>query len=333
MSLHQKHKNKLADSYFETGSLYHIVPGNKGRLLDGRRTPGMIEEYDYESAMFTWRILDFEDKGKCWEIPAEQITQYQFERNSKNLTKNETMQIEERCKLFQEKLVIKTSNSDLFNTLELIDKEKKRIKNWFLKESQFVTLGNSCIDMEAKVGSKLLFNDLKSYMDMNGILGLEKKTSEQYLLNPNSGEWIKGLKIVMAEMGLLNFNEKKPRTKNIFKGIGSRENREKYIISRLAFIQTFFKLAGYDEVKLFRGVVSEGENFETPETLLSTSFNYEVGKAFSNMEEEDKVKFSYLIKFTYPIENLFMTFFETETFNERYREQEAVVLYRNKLYF
>lgn len=330
MSLHQKHKNKLPDSCFEKGRLYHIIPGNKGRLLDGRRTPGIIERYDDETAMFIWRITDFEDKGRFWEIPAENIGSYQFEIGSKKLSEDDTERIKKKCKEFQGKLIINGEKSELENTLKLIDREKRKTKDWFLNQSQFVRLGKSQLDMEAKTGSSLLFNDLKSYMDMCGLYDLEKKTAEQYLLNPHSGEWTKGLRIVLAEMGLLDFKEKKPRTKDIFKGIGSKDNRKRYIISRLAFIQTFFTLAGYEKVQLFRGMATENDNFETPMTLLSTSFNPRVGKAFSSLERNDKVTFSYFIKFTYPVENLFMTFFETEVFNERYAEQEAIILYRDK---
>ena len=118
-----------------------------------------------------------------------------------------------------------------------------------------------------------------SYTDICGVLDLERKTANQYLLNPYSGEWIKGLRIVIAEMGLIDFNDKKPRT------------------------------------------------------LLSTSFNPEVGKAFSNINRNEQITFSYIIKFTYSIKNLFMTFFETKAFNERYQEQEAVILYRDKFTF
>lgn len=323
----------LPDSCFERGTFYHIVPGNKGRLLDGRRTPGMIEKYDSESAMFIWRITGFEDKGRYWVIPADKIGSYQFEKNSIKLTERKAQEIKSKCEQFDEKLIIEDLESELSNTLKLIDKEKKEIKDWFLKQSQFVRLGNSFLDIEAKIGSEFLFKDLNFYMDLCGILDLEEKTANQYVLNPYSGEWIKGLRIVMAEMGLLDFNEKKPRTKDIFKGIGSRDNRKKYIITRLAFVQTFFELAGYEKIQLFRGMTTEKGNFETSKTLVSASFNPEVGKAFSNIDRNEKVTFSYVIKFTYSIKNLFMTFFETAAFNERYQEQEAVILYRNKLLF
>jgi len=333
MVLHQKNENKLSDSYFENGTLYHIVPGNKGRVLDGRRTPGFIEKYDDESAMFIWRITDFEDKGKYWEVAVEEISAYQFEKNSKKLTHAKMEKIESKCKMLSEELVIYGSQSEYKRTLKLIEEEKYKTKNWFISQSQFVSLGESQLDIKSSVGLQFLYNDLISYMDTCGVLDLETKTANQYLLNPYSGEWIKGLRIVMAEMGLIDFNEKIPRTKDIFEGIGSKEKRRKYIICRMAFVQTFFELSGYKEVQLFRGMTTEGTLFEKSRTLLSASFNPEVGKAFSNIDRNEQITFSYLIKFTYSIKNLFMTFFETEAFNERYQEQEAVILYRDKFTF
>lgn len=333
MDLHQNNKNKLPDTCFEKGTLYHIVPGNKGRVLDGRRTPGFIEKYDDESAMFVWRITDFEDKGKYWEVPAEEIVAYQFEKTSSKLSKNKVMNIESKCELFSERLVICGSDSEYKKTLRSIEKEKDKVNNWFLDQSEFVRLGKCQIDIRSKEGSQLLFDDLVSYMEISGVHDLETKTASQYLLNPYSGEWIKGLRIVMAEMGLIDFNEKKPRTKNIFKGIGSKDNRKNYIISRMAFIQAFFDLAGYRNVQLFRGMSTERELFEKPKTLISASFNPEVGKSFSDIDTNEQVTFSYLIKFTYPTKNLFMTFFETKAFNERYKEQEAVIIYRDKFTF
>lgn len=333
MTLHQQHKNKLPDSYFEIGELHHIVVGNRGRVLDGRRTPGFIEKYDAESAMFIWRITGFEDKGNCWEVPAEGIIGYQFEKGSRKLTAEAIKEIELRCKLFTKKLRIEGLKIQLEKTSKLIANEKIKVRNWFRNHSQFVKLGNARVDMGSKEGSKFLFKDLSSYMSMSEVLDLERKTSEQYLLNPYSGEWIKGLRIVMAEMGLIDFEEKVPRTKNIFEGIGSKEKRKRYIICRLAFVQTLFELAGYEKVQLFRGMTTENKLFEKPKTLISATFNPEVAQAFSTIDRNEKVTFSYLVKFTYPIENLFMTYFETEAFNKRYQEQEAVILYRDKFTF
>ncbi|NLM06088.1 MAG: hypothetical protein GX219_04110 [Tissierellia bacterium] len=77
-------------------------------------------------------------------------------------------------------------------------------------------------------------------MNKYNLYELEKKTSKQYLLNPYSGEWIKGLRIVMSEMGLIDFDETVPRTKDIFEGIGSKGKREKFIYPVENLFMTFF---------------------------------------------------------------------------------------------
>ena len=76
MSIHKSNKNALPDSEFISGEIQFIVKGNICRLLDGRRTPGVIEDYFPESGMFRWRITDFEDEGSYWDVPVENITSY-----------------------------------------------------------------------------------------------------------------------------------------------------------------------------------------------------------------------------------------------------------------
>src|SRR5699024_2698024 len=160
-------------------------------------------------------------------------------KDSKKLTEDEVKEIKSKVKLYSERLTILGLESERKKTLELIAKEKNMAKDWFSNHSEFIRLGKSKLDIKSKIGSQFLFNDLVSYMEVREVLDLERKTAEQYLLNPYSGEWIKGLKFIMAEMGLIDFNEKRPRTNDIFKGIGNKENRKRYIISRLAFVQIF----------------------------------------------------------------------------------------------
>ena len=45
--MHEHHKMLESDDNFENGTLYHLVADNEGRALDGRRTPGFIENYDF----------------------------------------------------------------------------------------------------------------------------------------------------------------------------------------------------------------------------------------------------------------------------------------------
>ncbi len=70
------------DDEFEAGELRHLVPGNRGRLLDPRRTPVLVAEIHAAQGLFEVEILDFEDRGACWLVPFEEAGRYQFERGS-----------------------------------------------------------------------------------------------------------------------------------------------------------------------------------------------------------------------------------------------------------
>lgn len=81
----------------------------------------------------------------------------------------------------------------------------------------------------------------------------EKITSYTMVLNPNSGEWIKGINIVITEIGLVSFNGKVPWADDIFDGIGNKANRRRYIVNRLAFVRVYFSILNIMEVgKVFR---------------------------------------------------------------------------------
>lgn len=170
-------------------------------------------------------------------------------------------------------------------------------------------------------------------MQSYGLYELEKETAEQYLLNPYSGEWIKGLKITMAEMGLISYSGTYPRKKETSAKLATKEKQVAYIIARTAFLRSIFKLKGITEVPLFRGMSSEIDFFETPQTLVSTTFSAATAMEFSNLKQSSNARSAYCVKFTCPVDQLFMTFFETRQFNERYKEQEAIIFYDNQIKF
>lgn len=330
--LHQHHSEMESDDLFESGTLAHLVIGNTGRVLDGRRTPGYIESYDAESAMFVWRITDFEDRGLCWEIPAEEINRYQFRKGSPKLSAAAMEEIAVRCRHFQQPLLISRNDASYERTQMLVREQELLANSWLETHSRFIQKKKK-IDLTAQTGDTDLYLDLEDYLKQYRLYELEVKTANQYLLNPYSGEWLKGLKIVMAEMGLIDFEDTIPRTSGIFEGIGHKDLRKQYIIARMAFLRSLFKMTGLYEIPLFRGMSSLINLFETPCTLLSTTFSLQTAQAFASFDQSSLYKSAYLIKFSYPVENLFMTFLETRQFNERYQEQEAIVFYRDKLTF
>lgn len=62
--------------------------------MDLRRTPGQIESICLDSGFFRWRIKDFEDVGKYWDVPIEDVSRYQFAKSSKLIANNEMKQAE-----------------------------------------------------------------------------------------------------------------------------------------------------------------------------------------------------------------------------------------------
>lgn len=330
--MHEQHTIYESDDNFEIGTLAHLVVGNEGRVLDGRRTPGFIEHYDEESAMFLWRITGFEDTGKCWEIPAEQINCYQLRNGSKRLSQKEVSSISKRCEELNKILTIPKSETVYTETEQRIEQQEKIAGEWIMQHSAFYQSGIE-FDFGAKEGIELLYGDLENYLWDSGLYEAEKETAEQYLLNPYSGEWIKGMKIVMAEMGLIAYNGTYPRKKGTFLGIGSKEKRIAYVIARIAFVRSMFKLKGIREIPLFRGMASEIDFHETPQTLLSTTCSVSTAMEFADMKQSSNARSAYIVKFTCPIQNLFMTFFETRKFSERYKEQEIVIFYDNRIKF
>lgn len=330
--MHEQHSIIEPDDNFDTGTLAHLVVGNEGRVLDGRRTPGYIEAYDAESAMFIWRITAFEDAGKCWEIPAEEIGSYQFRKGSATLSEVEVQAILERCEKYKQTLTISKSEDARQKTEDTIKAQESLALQWIKSNSAFFKQGKQ-LDFSANEGESLLYTDLENYLKELDLYELERTTAEQYLLNPYSGEWIKGMKIVMSEMGMIAYNGTIPRKKEMFSGTGTKERRRNYIVARVAFLRSIFKLCDITEVPLFRGMSSEAPFYATPKTLVSTTFSLNTALDFADMKAESKSRNAYVVKYTCPIENLFMTYLETKQFNERYKEQEAIIFYDGQIQF
>jgi hypothetical protein len=164
------------------------------------------------------------------------------------------------------------------------------------------------------------------YMASLNLGELEKKTAENIVLNPYSGEWVKGMQIILAEMGLADYKGKAPRTRDIFAGLGAKYKRRNYLIRRLAFVRAYFHLSGIREVVLYRGMSTEQGWRQASRTFLSCTFSLEVAESFCHFEREGKFRHSYLLKNTFPVERLFMTYLETKAMNQQYKEAEALVL-------
>lgn len=324
MSIHQYNSNKRPDSEFVKGDLPYLKLGNICRLLDGRRTPGSIENIDYDSGMFRWRITDFEDKGNHWDVPFEKISSYQFDKNSIPLSREETDIIRNIISKYDQPLTIICNDTAYQITEKKIENLESDAIKWLKDNSSFLSTGET-LNFKTNIGSDKLADDFINYMEKYKLVQHEIKTADYIVLNPNSGEWIKGMSIVLAEMGLVDYHGKVTRTKDIFTGIGSKNLRESYILHRLAFIRAVFSIMNIESIPLYRGMCSEVDWRKSKSTFVSFTFDNVVAKSFSGFDGEDRFKNAYLVKSNVPTTKIFMTYLETKQMNERYKEAEALL--------
>ena len=331
MGIYRFNKDRLPDTEFVPGTTALLVEGNYCRLLDGRRTPGMVERYFDDSAMFRWRIMDFEDKGKYWDVPAEGVSRYQFTKDAKRLNAKRIKRIEASIQKYQRRLTIEAVEEEKHQTESEIEIVEHVITDWLRSNSIFFK-DQEQLDLKSGTGPKPLAEDLILYMRSIGMEEIERRTADSMVLNPNSGEWIKGMAIVLAEMGLIPYRDNIPRTRDIFEGLGRKENRRNYLIHRLAFVRAYFHLLGMKEITLYRGMATEWEwgNRPTSRTLVSFTFSIKVAGSHCNFDRNSDKKHSYLLKRTFSVEDLFMTSLETDAMNKQYKEAEALVLYHEE---
>lgn len=81
-SVYESDPDAAPDSEFIHGGLHHLVAGNRGRLLDPRRTPVHVTCVSPEIGFFEVEIKAFEDAGARWLVPLESVGSYQFAHGS-----------------------------------------------------------------------------------------------------------------------------------------------------------------------------------------------------------------------------------------------------------
>ncbi len=326
MGIHQSDSERKPDSCFVPGKLEFLMAGNTGRLLDGRRTPGYVGQVWPEWAMFRWHITGFEDAGRYWDLPAEWVQRMQFEPDSQRLDSTDLEKLKKRISDYSRPLIRDIDPQRREKEIKEIKNRAQKARSWLESNSECIA-GGQRLDLESRRGSPALARDLQAYMAEKGLEGLEEKTADIMVLNPSSGEWIKGMAIVAAEMGLTRFRGQVPRLPDIFSGEGCREIRAEYLRDRTGFIQAFFQLQDRQEVALYRGMATEGDFKEIERSFLSCTFSLEVARSFCGLDQEENYRNFYLLKMTVPVSRIFMSYLETEAMNRQYLEAEAHIFY------
>lgn len=162
-------------------------------------------------------------------------------------------------------------------------------------------------------------------MDSHGLRDIEDAFAAQWVSNPWAGEMVKGHAIVLAELGLVEFDGKQIRDPAALTGTLERSRRAEHIVRRLAFIRAVFGHLGLATVVLYRGTAFTGPVRERRnDSFVSTTFSLEV--ALSLFDDRDDAATGILIRQPVPHTRLFMSYLETEQMNRQYAEAEAVLL-------
>src|SRR5689334_16915561 len=108
---HQYDPARRPDAEFLPGELRFLVPGNRARLLDPRRTPMRVDALDEPRGLVLFRVEAFEDQGAIREVAFEDIGRYQFERGSRTLTIEEVARLLTRQRMLDRPLEIACSDT------------------------------------------------------------------------------------------------------------------------------------------------------------------------------------------------------------------------------
>ncbi len=326
MSVYLSNPNAPPDSQFEPGVLHHLVAGNDARSLDPRRTPFTVVDVRPGVATFVLRIEDFEEKGAGWEVPFEDVSKYQFALGSRSASDSTVDEFRRAIARFDRPLRIACDPKSASATAAKLEEERAAAIQWLQTNSQFFAENRTLSDPDTREGNTLLYLDLRAFMEARDVWEIEEAFARQYVSNPNSGDLIKGHRIVLAELGLVAFEGKVVRDPGLFEGTWSREQRARHVLARLAFVAALFQRAGYDRVPLYRGV-STDPPMEPADNRTFVSATFRRAVAMSHFDSGSALATRALYYQAVPIERLLMTYYETAQMNEPFKEAEAVLLF------
>ena len=164
LTIYQRDYDARDDSEFEPGSLELLVTGNHGRLCDSRRNPIRIVGLRLEAGYFVVRIEDFEDKGAEWEIPFEQVSQYQFALGSQRAGPETVAAYRSKAKKLGQPLIVEADREAATKTEAWIRKSVIEAEAWLLPHSTFLAAGEKLPEPDSLLGSRTLAGDLPAIL-------------------------------------------------------------------------------------------------------------------------------------------------------------------------
>jgi hypothetical protein len=323
MTVYESNPEPEDDSRFVPGELAYLVAGNRGRLLDARRTPISVLAVDDARGSFIVRIEAFEDRGACWELGLEEVERFQFSRDARTAGRVGVAQLAEARQRFNRHVHIEPEAGALDSTLRAIAAEQQQAAE-ALKP---ILPGLEGLDIYAsrRNGEPQLWAALNRFLTERDLAALEDEFSGAFVSNPGAGELVKAHAMVLARLGLCPFDGKVLRDPAQLRAPWSTEVRARHLVARLGFMRALWAAWGIEEVMLYRAAASEGPlDPGRTGSWVSATFSREVAEA--HFEGGPTTRASAIWRQLVPVERMFMTFLETPAMNERFLEAEAVLV-------
>lgn len=325
MAVYQSDPEMEDDSGFVAGSLAHLVEGNRGRLLDARRTPITVLGVDVLRGSFTIQIEAFEDQGARWELALPDAERFQFPRDASTLSGELVAELSEARDRFDRELGIDADPGARAATVEAIVRAQGEAAHQLQAAGVLRGLDPLNRYTARRRGEPQLGTVLESFMNQHGLLDIDRQFSRAFVSNPQSGELVKTHAIVLARMGLCPYRGRLLRDPAALLAPWSFAARRLHIVCRLGFMRALFEAWGAETVTLYRAAATEGTL--TPRrggSFISATFSVEVAQV--HFQGGPSTTSAVIWRQDVPAHRLFMSFLETAALNERYLEAEAVLI-------
>jgi hypothetical protein len=321
-SVYASDPGSAPDSASVSGELKHLVAGNRGRMMDDRRTPVTVVEADPGRGSFVVRVDAFEDSGAQWELGLEEIARFQFAEGASLAGARELAELERAATRFDRELVVECEPAAREESLLRLRDDRQAARSWLQERATEADLAGS---VRRREGSPELYGLLDDFLAEHSLADIEAAFTSTFVSNPRSGEIVKGHAIVLAELGLSPYRGKVPRDPDLFAGAWSRSRRAEHLLRRLAFTQAVLTRLGADELTLYRAAASDGPlPAARAASFVSATFAREVAE--EHFAGGPTTRSAALWRQVVPVERVLMTFLETRAMNERFREAEAILV-------
>jgi hypothetical protein len=320
--VYQFDPDALSDAAFVPADLALLAVGNRGRLLDARRTPLSITAVDVDRCEFEVRIEAFEDRGARWRLPAWEISRLQLAKDSAPASPGLSAELRHAIECFNRPLVLDANLSAAPRTQRRLAEHRAGLRAVLASIDNLAPLETR---VQRREGEPRLYAEVDRYLHAHDLLDMDRAFTRSVVSNPGSGEIVKGHAVVLAELGLCPYQGTVVRDPRLFEGPWSQARRAEHIIIRMAFAQELWASRIKRPLRLYRAAAFDG-TITSPRTASFVSCTFAEQVADEHFAGGATTALAVKWRQHADPARLIMTFLETAAFNGMFKEAEALLI-------